>query len=419
MKLIFLTFLLSFLEVLSAAAIKDSNDLIPRSDSVQKKFFDNKQLLQYLLGFLDLEPSFRLISKEFKESHDQFCVCNLAKIDPRLRNYLINIRTNMIDDQFIYSLACPTLRLEAPLYYLFSKYLDEYVSAIPQLVTQIRSKEEIEVDAATLRRSDVAEGRKFIEDVMKAFTRQVFRSPVHYPEQLGYFYILIKSCFNTSEFSQLGFPIEKLLLDAVRGRYPDHFGEEILRNFDTNSSPELAHEALKFLKVNLARIILNKPGAPSILVTYTDQRLRTTILHYCAQFGAVDLIDKCLEMGADPLSKDWAQHSPIYYAIIYGHLEATRILLELDKNDIVFNSILSPILYTCYNGRSEIMEILLSNHNITLIGNPLLSNKLAGVVLMRNDSRMAQVLLNHSGKLELSDQFLKRLYLLSVSVRHE
>jgi len=48
-----------------------------------------------------------------------------------------------------------------------------------------------------------------------------------------------------------------------------------------------------------------------------------------------------------------------------------------------------------------------------------LSNKLAEIVLMRNDSRMAQVLLNHSGKLELSDQFLERLYLLSVSARHE
>jgi len=64
------------------------------------------------------------------------------------------------------------------------------------------------------------------------------------------------------------------------------------------------------------------------------------------------------------------------------------------------------------------MELFLSNPNITLIGNLMLSNKLAEVVLMRHDARIAQVLLD-SGELELSDQISERLYLLFVSVRHE
>ena len=412
MKSNILILLLSFVAVLSAAAIQGSNARIAHLFTPQNSFFDNKELLKYLLEFLNVEPSFRLISKEFKVSHDQYCFYYLAKIDSRLRNYLINIRTD-ITDQFIPSLVCPTLKLEAPLYYLFKVYLEMFARNIPQSSNQIQNEV---VDAFTLRRADVAEGRRFIKDVMSAFTDRVFSNFIYYPKKIAYLYILTKSCFNTHQFKQLGFPIEDLLLDAVRGLYPDSYGEEIVQSFDTDFSPKLVHEALKCLKLNLARIILNKPGASNILATYTDPPSLKTTLHYCASVGAVDLIDRCLQMGADPLSNDSGQFRPINYAVINGHFEATRRLLEFDQNVLVSStSALSPILLAIYNGRSDIIELFLSNPNITLIGNPLLSNELAEIVLNADDARMAQILFE-SGKLELSDQILNSLYLLSLRI---
>ena len=184
-----------------------------------------------------------------------------------------------------------------------------------------------------------------------------------------------------------------------------------MRSFDTNSSPKLVHEALKCSKVNLARIILNKPGASSILATYTDPRTLKTTLHYCASVGAVDLIDRCLEMGSNP---KFGYVKPIHYAVIAGHLEATRRLFDFDQNFFVSTAYASsPLECAVYYEKSEIVEFFLSNPDITLIGNPLMSKKFADFVLNAGNSRMAKVLFE-SGKLELSDRISNSLYLLSL-----
>lgn len=416
MKSTFLVLFLSFVTFLSASSFQRPNALVARSYTAKKLFFDNKELLKLMLEMVGFKPSFRLISKDFKDIHDEFCNYYLSQTDSRLRNYLNNIRYNGADDYFVPSLVSPTLRLEIPLYYLFSKYLKDYASTVPKTAnTEITAGMQ---DALTLRRADIAEGTRFIKDVLKAFTRQVFGAHgqnASIPEPFLYLYILTKSCFNASQFNQLGFPISHLLLNAVKGFYPGPYGEEIVRDFNINSPPKLVHEAFKSGRIDLARIILNKTDATNNLATFTDPETQMTTLHYCAKIGAIDLIEKCLEMGATPLLTDSRYFRPIHYAVESGHLEAVNRLFELDQ-DVLYSSTdaLSPVLVACYNRRAEIMELFLSRPSITLIGDTLLSDELAEIVLSSGDVRMAQVILD-SGKLDLSSDYIDRLYILSMN----
>lgn len=409
----FLILLLSFVAFLYAANIENS---APKTLSAQERFFDNKGLLLFLSEFLYLHPSIRLITNNFKAIHDQRCALYLSKIDPRLKNYLINTRTDTTDGRSVPSLICPTLKQEIPLHYLFSEYSCPAVM-IPKSVAQIESGEEEDDDDVTLRRAEVAEGRRVIEYAIKALTENEIKYPrfrLKGRQYLLYAFILAMNCFDPSELSHFRFRLSNYLIDSVRGQLPEHFGEIIVRSFDTDFSPELVHEALKSGRVDFARIILNKPNASPILATYSDPSSGATTLHYCASMGAVDLIDRCLEMGASPFISDNSNSRPIHYAVTSGQLEATKRLLEFDQ-DINVSTLyhLSVIERACYSGRSDIMELFLSKPDITLIGNPSVSKRMADYVLDSNNASMAKVIFE-SGKLELSEEIMNLLYHLSL-----
>jgi len=86
----------------------------------------------------------------------------------------------------------------------------------------------------------------------------------------------------------------------------------------------------------------------------------TANLHYAAEIGSVEIIKDFLERGADINSKDEYGRAPIHYAVIYGHVNAVKFLLEQPGIliDIKDNSDQEPLFYAKNNDHKNIESLL-------------------------------------------------------------
>ncbi|KAF7980881.1 hypothetical protein HWV62_36049 [Athelia sp. TMB] len=110
---------------------------------------------------------------------------------------------------------------------------------------------------------------------------------------------------------------------------------------------------------DLADLILNSLTTPFDF-DFVDDINGRTCLHEAAMFGALRLVDLCLEKGSHKDRVDLYGRSPLHYAAMKGHAHVCRRLLEVQLSaNLLDADNCSPLVYATMKGSSECVSVLL------------------------------------------------------------
>jgi len=129
---------------------------------------------------------------------------------------------------------------------------------------------------------------------------------------------------------------------------------------DINAMNERGQTALiraaEYQRTDVVTLLLGK-GAD---VNIVGGRYARTALMEAAGAGNCVIIKQLAQKGADINTKDYESNTPLHFACMYGHIEAVRLLIEMDAKPDVQASGLgrTPMKIAETNGHMEIVQIL-------------------------------------------------------------
>jgi ankyrin repeat protein len=103
----------------------------------------------------------------------------------------------------------------------------------------------------------------------------------------------------------------------------------------------------------------NKRGQTALIRAVGGRYARTPLME-AAGTGNCVIIKQLVQKGADINAKDYESNTPLHFACMYGHIEAVRLLIEMDAKPDVQASGLgrTPMKIAETNGYTEIVQIL-------------------------------------------------------------
>ena len=88
----------------------------------------------------------------------------------------------------------------------------------------------------------------------------------------------------------------------------------------------------------------------------------STLMHFAAENGDLEMVKVLLEYGANPSVQNNAKEAPIHIAVGQGYTDIARLLLDCDSSykDILDKQDRTPLHYAARNNQVEMIELLLS-----------------------------------------------------------
>lgn len=153
-------------------------------------------------------------------------------------------------------------------------------------------------------------------------------------------------------------PLFKLLLSSPRINLNTPRGHANRAKMSDISTPLTRAAQLGWMPG--VRILI---GDPRVDINLKDGRTRRTPLGYAAHMGKAEVVEALLALGdrVDPDSKDRMEQTSLCNAVISGHVDVVKLLL--DTNRVVVDPIdedgLTPLVYAANRGHIKIVELLL------------------------------------------------------------
>lgn len=134
----------------------------------------------------------------------------------------------------------------------------------------------------------------------------------------------------------------------------------LVEGIDINAMNERGQTAIiraaEYQRTEVVTLLLGK-GAD---VNIVGGRYARTALMEAAGAGNTVIMKQLVEKGADINAKDYEGTTPLFFACMYGHVEAVRLLIELgaDLNVQAAGMGRTPMSLAETNGHTEVVQIL-------------------------------------------------------------
>jgi hypothetical protein len=345
------------------------------SSAAINRFFETDDMTHYIFTFIPTYVQAREVSKTFHRVFDKTCRVILSKVDERLKKFvemeavLASLPENA--DNLSIPLQVPLCRIlfdhigfKTLLLYKNMLNLEYPVLVVP--VRRHRRRKKIWNRSLKVETDRILElVHIFIE--INAYNPQISFESAFSPRKLFDFYRLIRVIFARLSFTKdlipsLHFPIRELLNYAIIGSYEDSVFVELFREFHSFATPEIIFDAFKANRLDNIKFVLSLPHAERFMQVRDVHNHRA--LHYAAHFGDVELIDKCLNLGADPKKVDSKNERAIHKAAAKGHLDAVRLLYQRNSPINSMSECKSPIFLAVRHQHVHIVSFILNETDL-------------------------------------------------------
>lgn len=173
-------------------------------------------------------------------------------------------------------------------------------------------------------------------------------------------------------------------------------------------------------RLDLARAIFNDPNLHfrqtySIFQAFNiaQQPTHVPALDFAARYGAIDLIDRCIQLGVNPSQSDMNGVRPIHYAALNGNWDAAMFLFLHDQQGMTLNTTYfkAPIILAAQQGRFDIVSYVLNHASVTLQGNHAVNQELIDITIQTSNPSLAKILVD-SAKLFIAENYLEQILVL-------